>query len=76
MLFYLTQAYDFIQLQDLMESNHKGILYHGTLAVRSPQSSQALTSLKASHQGKVFIDVNLRQPWWNKADVLQLINDC
>jgi fructokinase len=69
------QAYDFIQLQDLTENNHKGILYHGTLVARSPQSRQTLTSLKASHQGKVFIDVNLRQPWWNKADILQLIND-
>ena len=27
------------------------------------------------HQGKIFIDVNLRQPWWSKTDALQLIND-
>ncbi|WP_411726226.1 carbohydrate kinase family protein [Methyloglobulus sp.] len=69
------QAYDHIQMPGLNNINHTGILYHGTLAVRSPRSRQTLAALKALHQGKIFIDVNLRQPWWSKADVLQLIND-
>jgi fructokinase len=69
------RAYDHIQTQGLENINHTGILYHGTLATRSLASRQTLASLKALHQGKIFIDVNLRQPWWNKADVLQLIND-
>lgn len=69
------QAYDHIQLPGLNSIMHTGILYHGTLAVRSPRSRQTLATLKASHQGKIFIDVNLRQPWWSKTDALQLIND-
>ncbi len=69
------QAYDHIEMADLIGINHTGILYHGTLAARSILSRQTLTSLKALHKGKIFIDVNLRQPWWNKADVLGLIKD-
>jgi fructokinase len=69
------QAYDYIQMQGFDNINHTGILYHGTLATRSPTSRQTLSSLKALHQGKIFVDVNLRQPWWNKADVLDLISD-
>jgi fructokinase len=68
------QAYDHIEMSGLL-GNHTGILYHGTLATRSTLSRQTLASLKALHQGKIFIDVNLRQPWWNKADVLGLIKD-
>jgi fructokinase len=69
------QAYDHIQIQAMDSINHTGILYHGTLAARSPVSRKTLAALKVEHLGKIFIDVNLRQPWWNKADVLGLIND-
>ncbi|MEQ1484546.1 carbohydrate kinase [Methyloglobulus sp.] len=69
------QAYDHIEMAGLNGLNHTGILYHGTLATRSAISRETLMSLKALHQGKIFIDVNLRQPWWNKADVLALIKD-
>ncbi|MEQ1545232.1 carbohydrate kinase [Methyloglobulus sp.] len=69
------QAYDHIQMQGLAGIKHTGILYHGTLATRSPVSRNTLISLKKLHQGRIFIDVNLRQPWWNKSDVLNLIKD-
>jgi len=69
------QAYDHIQIQGLDGIKHTGVLYHGTLAARSPTSRETLATLKTLHQGKIFIDVNLRQPWWNKADVLGLITD-
>jgi fructokinase len=69
------QAYDHIEKQGLDNLKLTDILYHGTLAVRSSTSRQTLAALKASHQGKIFVDVNLRQPWWNKIDVLELIKD-
>jgi fructokinase len=69
------QAYDHMEILGIDGLNQSGILYHGTLVNRSPASRKALRSLKAAHQGKIFIDVNLRPPWWNKADVLGLIND-
>jgi fructokinase len=69
------QAYDHIQMHDLEDNADLGILYHGTLAARSAISRQTLASLKALRPGKIFIDVNLRQPWWHKSDVLSLIKD-
>jgi fructokinase len=69
------QAYDYIERQGLENIDHSGILYHGTLAVRSATSRQSIRFLKELHQGKIFIDVNLRRPWWNKNDVLEFIKD-
>jgi fructokinase len=48
-------------------------LYHGSLAARQPVSGKALQNLINRHQGKVFIDINLRQPWWNQTAVAELL---
>jgi fructokinase len=69
------QAYDHIDYDNLANATYSGLLYHGTLATRSTESKRTLEAIKASHTGKIFIDVNLREPWWNKTEVLQLIND-
>lgn len=67
------RAYDFIQTTE--HANTQGILYHGSLALRHEVSRAALASLKAKHQGKIFIDLNLRAPWWQKDQVLALLHD-
>jgi len=59
------QAYDFIASQPDVGCEFD-VIYHGTLALRNRPSEQALTDLIARHRGKVFIDVNLREPWWQK----------
>jgi fructokinase len=69
------QAYDFIAADRLVQKYHDGMLYHGTLALRHDVSRQALDALKTQHRGKLFMDVNLREPWWSKADVLALVDD-
>jgi fructokinase len=66
------QAYDFIDDQSL-PSIDCALLYHGSLAARQPVSGKALQSLINRHQGKVFIDINLRQPWWNQTAVAELL---
>jgi fructokinase len=68
------QAYDFIAEPQLNESRQFSVLYHGTLALRNPVSAQALQNLTARHQGKIFIDVNLRAPWWRKEAVNQRLD--
>jgi len=68
------QAYDFIVAQQLNPANSYSIIYHGTLALRNSISEQALNSLKARHSGKVFVDVNLRAPWWHKEPVDQWLS--
>jgi fructokinase len=70
-----SQAYDFIAADELAAENRGGLLYHGTLAVRHEVSRQALAALKARHRGKIFLDVNLRAPWWDKESVLRLVDD-
>jgi len=67
------QAYDFINQNQLKIQSTKGTLYYGTLALRHAVSRQTLLALKARHQGEVFIDINLRAPWWHKDDVLTVI---
>ena len=66
------QAYDFIDDQSLPWIDC-GLLYHGSLAARQPVSGKALQNLINRHQGKVFIDINLRQPWWNQTAVAELL---
>ncbi|MDP3531468.1 PfkB family carbohydrate kinase [Methylicorpusculum sp.] len=67
------QAYDYIDEAALADENRTGLLYHGTLALRNPVSRKALTALKEKGQCAVFMDVNLREPWWNKTDVLEWV---
>ncbi|MBK8815741.1 MAG: carbohydrate kinase [Methylococcaceae bacterium] len=69
------QSYDHIELAPLHTINRTGILYHGTLAARSITSNSTLSTLKRLHLGKIFVDINLREPWWNKNKVLELIRD-
>ncbi|MEI6267412.1 MAG: carbohydrate kinase [Methylococcaceae bacterium] len=68
------QAYDFIAAQPLNLANDYRVLYHGTLALRNGVSKHALNVLKEHHTGKVFIDVNLRAPWWHKESVEQCLS--
>jgi fructokinase len=47
------------------------LLYHGSLALRDPASRRSLRSLREGQPGVIFIDVNLRPPWWRRQQVLQ-----
>lgn len=60
------QAYDFIDPATTLAKLDYQLLYHGSLALRHPVSRQALETLKSRHRGKIFMDVNLRAPWWDK----------
>ena len=68
------QAYDFIAAQQLNRTDQYSVIYHGTLALRNGVSEQALNALRAHHAGKVFVDVNLRAPWWDKESVYQWLS--
>ena len=68
-------AYDFIQPPDVQQLPATDLLYHGSLALRHSASAAALAALKATHRGKIFLDVNLRSPWWSPESVLPLVDD-
>jgi fructokinase len=69
------QAYDFICVPDGLNLGGQTLLYHGTLALRHEVSRQAQQKIKSLHQGKVFLDVNLRSPWWHKDELFQWLDE-
>lgn len=63
------QAYDHITVEPALEilahsSCH--LLYHGTLALRHHISRQTLHALVQTLKLPIFLDINLRPPWWNQ----------
>jgi fructokinase len=59
------RAYDFIAAEDLPPLAGAGVLYHGSLALRTEASRLALDRLRSTAAGPILMDVNLRDPWWN-----------
>ena len=66
------RAYDHISSAALPSLPKNCLLYHGSLALRNDVSRDALTALASQHRGPVFMDVNLRDPWWDRSFVLGL----
>lgn len=75
-------AYDFISWDDSLnglsqrakDSGNNTILYHGSLALRNNCSLSTFEKLRATLDAKVFFDVNLRAPWWNKEQIFELVH--
>jgi fructokinase len=67
------QAYDHID-GDLAVRSVAGeafsLLYHGSLISRAEISRSALDRIKNEFGLPVFVDVNLRAPWWKRDDVV------
>jgi fructokinase len=66
-------AFDAIEVPD----DHGGppaLLYHGTVAARDRVSRRSLQNLRANGPGAVFIDVNLRAPWWRRETAVQWLD--
>jgi fructokinase len=69
------QAYDFIEAEAArcaVNLRQCGVLYHGSLALRG-KSREALERLCEAADAPVFLDINLREPWWSKDAVLEMI---
>lgn len=62
-------AWDFIEIPSSDSIPQQGIFYHGSLATRSDTSNETLQKLTENLNLDVFVDVNLRSPWWHKDDV-------
>lgn len=70
------QAYDFIAPGEALRVAREegcGILYHGTLITRSGESRKTLETLRRSINSDIFVDVNLRPPWWSHETVRQAL---
>lgn len=63
-------AYDAISPVEKVDCR---LLYHGSLALRDSPSRQALEKLFHRSEGTRFVDVNLRPPWWQQDQVVELV---
>ncbi|MEA1922124.1 MAG: carbohydrate kinase [Pseudomonadota bacterium] len=64
-------AYDFISAEPLREPLAAGILYHGTLCLRNRISRNTLLKIAQRADLRIFLDVNLRPPWWQRDEVFE-----
>lgn len=68
------QAYDYIDREALPPLPDDALFYHGSLAARSPVSARTLEFLRVRYSARRLVDVNLRSPWWNREQVLGLVD--
>ncbi len=69
-------AYDHIDpagIETAIAGRQPALLYHGTLAARADASRRALEALRRALSAPIFVDVNLRAPWWDAAGVEALL---
>lgn len=69
-------AWDFIDKNQLPELKGELFLYHGSLSLRNAVSSETLQYLKTLDSVSTFVDVNLRDPWWNIQTINEIIKAC
>lgn len=67
-------AYDFIDADTIPPAAPDTVLYHGSLALRTPVPRLAVKHLRELAGGGTLVDVNLRAPWWERGDVLTLLH--
>lgn len=68
-------AWDFIDQQAVPVINKCSILYHGSLILRNHVSAHCLEKLKQQCTDSIFIDVNLRNPWWDLPQINTIMQD-
>jgi fructokinase len=56
-----------------LAGNRYSLLYHGSLIARGERSRSALRAIREGTDLPVFMDVNLRDPWWTSERVLGLL---
>lgn len=75
------QAYDYINSQLVSDLNEKmadsdeySLIYHGSLALRNAVSNKSLDEMVETTQLPLFLDLNLRSPWWNNNQIEKLLH--
>ena len=69
------RAYDWINADYLPPLPPVGVLYHGSLALRAEGNRLALERLRENADRALFVDVNLRPPWYAGDEVLAWLDD-
>ena len=69
------RAYDFVQLDALPPLGDAPLLYHGSLALRSADNRETLARILSRTGAPVFVDVNLRPPWWELEQLTSMLRN-
>jgi fructokinase len=67
------RAYDFVSTTEWALPRQVGLLYHGSLALRSSATAATFDHLRSRISAPILMDVNLRNPWWNTTQVGELM---
>ncbi len=59
---------------DIIDRDY-GLLYHGSLAMRSPESMKTILEIRRRVKCPVFVDINIRQPFFNHSWIEPLLRD-
>jgi fructokinase len=68
------RAYDYIDERAIPEIEGEPLLYHGSLICRGHESRRTLQTLIDRCRPRIFVDVNLRSPWWEASLINVLLN--
>ena len=66
------QAYDYLDVDfstQHLASEPASLIYHGSLALRSPQGQKVFERLASTLGSPIFLDLNLREPWWQRKQI-------
>ena len=66
------QAWDMMTYPKVLADDNF-LLYHGTLALRGERTRAVCQGLRGKIRGPLFLDINLRPPWWVKDCVLTFL---
>jgi len=66
-------AWDFIASDRVALPATTGLLYHGSLALRRVAARTSFERLRDRLAAPIFLDVNLRTPWWSRDEVRELV---
>lgn len=66
-------SWDYIKNINFPYKEKHSVLYHGSLVTRNSVSENSLEEIKQEYAGSVFIDVNLRPPWWKIENIQKMM---
>lgn len=74
---FANQAYDYISAEQLAASVVQGeteLIYQGTLIMRTERMRGSLARFLGQTDAPLFVDINLREPWWRAEDLPGLLH--
>lgn len=69
------RSWDYLEYDSSLNLEDYELLYYGTLALRSEKNLQTLKKIKENFKNSIFVDLNIRDPFFNLDKVESFIRD-